>query len=166
MSCNYACSLLSFRAMARPRRRLSRHESWQCAAGHRDGWAGSRGVADVLSQPLQPAACPAPMIENRQGEMRRPLPIRLCQQITPPHAIAPHRAWDAMLELSSHGIDQALVFATHVRDIRLAHGHLFPGFPSSIEMMRNGSTARCGRRAFNRMTSVRTHFGLGQARNR
>ena len=104
------------------------------------------------------------MIENRQREMRLALPIRLDQQIASPHAIARHRAWDTVLQFPPCREDPILVASAHVRDIGLAHRHLFAFFPSSIEVMGDGTTARLRHQDFqsNDLALDPPWLGLGE----
>lgn len=82
------------------------------------------------------------MIEIRQCEMRLPLPIHLDQEVAAPDAIARHRAWDTMFELSPSVQDLILLFAAGVRPIGFTHGHLPLVLPPPVEVMRNRPAAR------------------------
>jgi hypothetical protein len=104
------------------------------------------------------------MIENRQREMGPSLAIRLHQQIAAPDAIARQWAWDTVLQVEPRCEDQILVASAHVRDIGLAHGHLPPGLPPPIKMMRNRPTARLRQQGFesNDFGADPLWFGLGE----
>jgi hypothetical protein len=77
------------------------------------------------------------MIQNRQGQMRPSISIRLDQEIAAPDSIAWHRSRHTVFEFPSGFQNQIVMSSERAGDVALANRRLFPTGPAPIEVMRN-----------------------------